>query len=356
MMSVSINVNKKLAELGARLQGEAATLESSTGLVYNVRSAGIEPFSGSLNSELRGERQVVTVEQAFPIYSVTKFFIAALILKLVDQKVIDVDQTITTCLPELRSLSDSKFTVYNLLRHDSGLRDYGGLPQYQNDVKQHPQTPWTEDRFIEETLSLGRGFDPGKGWGYSNTGYLLLKKIIERYHEQSFSEVIQDEITTLLPLPHTHVLETLSGNMNNIPGYSTYFSSDKRMMDIRPLYHPGWVAHGMLASTVGDLTSFLKAIFENNFLSRDSIQMLTAYVPVRTQDKNLTSPSYAAGLMVDPDFRHGPLFGHHGQGPGYRISAFAIPSRSLYMSVCANSDLGDFAEQFLFSAMDELCK
>lgn len=70
-------------------------------------------------------------------------------------------------------------TLRRLLNHTSGVPDYTSLKEYLPSVKENPSIPWTHDKVIELTCSGKLDFEPGEGFYYSNTGYMLLYEVIE---------------------------------------------------------------------------------------------------------------------------------------------------------------------------------
>jgi D-alanyl-D-alanine carboxypeptidase len=294
---------------------------------------------------------------AFPIYSVTKTFLAALVAILVERGRLTFDQRLMDIFPEIQIPGGEQITLRHLLRNESGIRDYGPLPSYKHAVRSAPATPWGESRFLAETLPLGLAFVPERGWEYSNTNFLLLKKVIEKYYQASFAEVVQLEICKPLGLTHTVVMETFASSTNLLPGYSGLFSAsaDGELVDVRSCYNPGWVAHGLIASSTGECNRFLYQLLSGQFIKSVILNDLMESVAVPHTHPYFRKPSYALGLMCDPDFPLGPIYGHNGSGPGYSVSAFALPRDGLCISVCSNSD--DYlAEGVLFELLMNIGK
>lgn len=290
---------------------------------------------------------------SFPIYSVTKTYIAALIGKHLEEQKTSFDTPLANLLPEIVIEGANTISLRNLLRHDSGIRDYGGLTSYQNEVKNRPSSPWGEERFFQETLPAGLAFVPGAGWGYSNINYLLLKKIVEKCHGKDFSTIVRAELVEPLVLPNTKVLDSLSDSSDLLAGYSEYFSSGKgeKVKDVRGVYHPHWVAHGLISSNVKDVNRFYQSLFQGSVVGREVLESMQAGVKVPHKHPYFKAPSYACGMMCDPDYPLGPIYGHNGQGPGYAVSSFILPYRGISFTVCCNSDKAS-SEKVLFDLLE----
>jgi D-alanyl-D-alanine carboxypeptidase len=107
----------------------------------------------------------------FPIYSITKTMTAVCALRLHEKGLLNLDELVTHWFPDLPLYRT--MTVTHLLRHTSGIPDYGTIPDYHDAVSTTPYSPWSSEEFLEMTLGQGTRFEPGNGWSYSNTGYML---------------------------------------------------------------------------------------------------------------------------------------------------------------------------------------
>jgi D-alanyl-D-alanine carboxypeptidase len=135
---------------------------------------------------------------------------------------------------------------------------------------------------------------------------------------------------------------------------------------VRANYHPGWVSHGVVASTASDLVRFLDGLFRGELLSRQSLAQMTEFVVVPTdppasaeQDppSRRRRPSYGLGLMGDPTSPWGRIVGHNGGGPCYSASAFHAFDLG-GVSVCAMGAIEDgfSAENLVFDVLDHLAR
>jgi D-alanyl-D-alanine carboxypeptidase len=101
------------------------------------------------------------------------------------------------------------------------------------------------------------------------------------------------------------------------PGYTRQFSADESMIDVVPTYHPGWCFTGLMVSTTDEVVRFFEALMSGRLL--DPPQLAAMIAPVATGGAAgpfFRRPSYGLGLMIDPGWGHGGLFGHGGDGPG----------------------------------------
>ncbi len=233
-------------ELTAAVQRELAAAETPGAAVVLVGDGQVM-FSSGIGYQDIGRTTTLDHDGQFYIYSVTKPLLAVATLQLVGEGRLDLDVPVQEYIPELAI--EAPVTVRQLLSHTSGVPDYGGMNEYREALLADPRRPWTPDEFLERTLRRGLIFAPGRGWSYSNIGFLVLRLLIERVTGKSLREALGQRIFEPLGLWHTFVAETVEDGHVLTPGYSTHFGAGGSPEDVTPLYHPGWVSHGVVVST-----------------------------------------------------------------------------------------------------------
>lgn len=302
-------------------------------------------------------------EPAFLAYSITKTFTAALVLQLCEAGRLGLDDRLTTWLPRIDRAE--RIRVRQLLNHTAGIPDYGANRAYHDELRSSPATPWSFERFGEETFDRGLRFEPGQGWAYSNPGYMLLRRIVEEVSGTSYRALISERVVRPLGLERTFVAESIDDLAALAPGTSRALSLDGTPRDVRACYHPGWVSHGVVASTASDVARFLDALFGGALLSRASVARMLELValpaespaaaPEPAPPSRWRRPSYGLGLMADPASPWGLIAGHNGGGPGYAASAFHAFELG-GATVCAMGGIEDAfsAEGLVFDIFDRL--
>jgi len=291
------------------------------------------------------------MEPTFLAYSITKTFTASLVLLLCEEQALHLDDSLARWFPRIARAD--RISLRQLLDHTAGIPDYGRLRSYHDDLRSSPETPWTFERFAAETFEKGFDFEPGKGWGYSNPGYMLLKRILEKVSGRSYRQLVAERIARPLGLRMTFVAESIPDLEMLAPGTSRALSPDGSPRDVRAHYHPGWVSHGVIASSTSDIVRFLDALFDERLLSRRSLDEMMTLVRVPAEHVpgdsplRMAAPSYGLGLMGDPVSAWGRIVGHNGGGPCYSSSAFHAADLG-GMSVCA---MGAIEENFSAEAV-----
>jgi D-alanyl-D-alanine carboxypeptidase len=141
-----------------------------------------------------------------------------------------------------------------------------------------------------------------------------------------------------------------------VPGFSRDFHREAELEDVRSVYDPGWVAHGLVSSTAAEIGEFYQALFGGKLVQRESLEAMTQLVRVPGDRPPAVSPSYGLGLMSDPDGIYGPDFSHGGDGPGYSLYAGChreFSGRRVSAAVFCNTDEMD-AEKLWYGVLAAL--
>ena len=126
----------------------------------------------------------------FPIASISKTFTAAVILQLVGEGVLGLDDSAVTHLPSLDL--DARITVRQLLDHTSGLNDYLMRQVVDRALRADLAAVWTEERALSQ---VGKPyFNPGRGWHYSSTNYVILGLLAEAVTGEPLADLLRTRI------------------------------------------------------------------------------------------------------------------------------------------------------------------
>lgn len=291
------------------------------GAAVAVRRAGRSVIDGAAGFADLAATTPLAAGARFPVYSVTKTFIAAAVLRLVERGVVVLDAPIQRYLPELALPATP--TVRQLLRHTGGIPDYGGLPEYHEAVRSCPERPWSANEFLDRTLAATPAWAPGVRFAYSNIGYMLLRLLLERLSGGTLATVLATDVFGPLGLCQTTVLEGLDDMHGLTPGYSTLLGPGDAPVDVAPAYHPGWVSHGLVASTAPELALAIDGLFAGRLLGAEMLAAMAEPVPVNEPHPLFDQPAYGLGLMLDAGST-GLFAGHAGGGPGYSIGVIHL--------------------------------
>ncbi|MFK8104051.1 MAG: serine hydrolase [Saprospiraceae bacterium] len=157
------------------------------GLSISVRSAD-NVWSGALG--ISSVQDSLTSSSILAMGSITKTFVSAGILKLIEENKLTLNDPLHLYLPNYDHI-DSTITIKELLNHTSGVNDYSWNPDYWDTVETDSIQFYTySPEEVIEQFVLEKDFDRGTKQEYSNTNYLLLGMIITEIANRPFYEEI----------------------------------------------------------------------------------------------------------------------------------------------------------------------
>jgi CubicO group peptidase (beta-lactamase class C family) len=334
----------ELAEMNRRIQAEMAE-RNIPGVLVGVASRGrlVHTQSyGLANVELRVPVSDSTV---FEIGSISKQFVAAAVMLLVEDGRLGLDDPIHDFLPDLPS-EWLGVTVRQLLTHTSGIPDYEEIQTYEA-----YRFRFTPDEIIRVAHSRPMDFEPGTGWYYSNTGYFLLSLIVERIAGRPFGQVLDTMVFGPLGMGQTRMADPEDIIQHRASG-DWVDRMGVELMNRDATQASSTLGAGGLLSSVHDMVRWDEALYGDELLSEESkaVMWTSAVLP------NGDDTGYAFGWGVG-EYRGRRSVGHGGQVAGFVASFLRLPDDELAIIVFANryrvssSRLRDIvADTFLGSA------
>ncbi|HKV69411.1 MAG TPA: serine hydrolase domain-containing protein, partial [Gaiellales bacterium] len=246
-------------------------------------------------------------ENRFKIGSITKTFVAAVVLDLVRDGRLHLGDTVAHWLPGLVP-NGAHITVKQLLRHQSGLFDYFEDPRATEPyLAGDLGYVWTPRALIELATSHPPNFPPGTSFSYSNTNYLVLGLIVERATGHSLREELRRRIFKPLHLSSTRFPTSQRFGPRLAHGY---LWSPQSRQDVTAVSQSlGWAAGGVVSSA-GDVARFFRALLGGDILPQRLLHEMRQTVPL--------GPGVGYGLgVIRVASPCGPLWGHDGSFAGY---------------------------------------
>ncbi|WP_081491216.1 serine hydrolase domain-containing protein [Mycolicibacterium phlei] len=244
------------------------------------------------------------------VASITKPFVAATVLQLVDEGRIDLDASVEHYLPgRIRGegIDASRITVRQLLRHQSG------LPEYFDDVTEVPQLPVTGERLLDMALSRPAQFEPGTQMRYTNTNYVVAGLLIEKVTGRPAADEVTARI--ILPLGLFDTYFPAPGDRGlRAPFARGYELVDGRRTDVTDFNASAAAMSGDLVSTNEDTTAFLTALLDGEVVPPALLEEMMRTVPMPDGEGVL---DYGLGLGRIALPCGVTAWGHAGDIPGY---------------------------------------
>lgn len=292
------------------------------------------------------DKQKITSETLFQMGSITKTFTSTIIFKLIEEKKLNMNDSITKWLPEYPKWSN--ITIKNLLIHTSGIYNYTSGKDFDEMLRKNTQNKFSFPQLIDIAYHHKNLAKPNKKFIYSNTDYLLLGMIIEKITQKSLQMVFKEyfqqyQLNNTFYSPFSFakpIIKRLAHGYNrdgtfdlntDVTFYSLSFTQSA----------------GAIISTPNDLIKWLQLLFSGKIISVDSLSNMTHIISVKTakpvdlkeipasmQSSNLFSEigsGAGIGLVYFKD--EGLFWVHSGGTLGYESLYIYNPNSGVYLTL-----------------------
>lgn len=319
------------------------TVESSSipGAVLYVNIPGKGMWLGARGLADKGRGIPMVPLDRFRIASVTKTFVATVVLQLMQEGWLTLDDTVERWLPGMVP-NGNRMNIRHLLNHTSGIYDYLSDDGIINQTLANPGRRWRPEEIVAAAVSQRPYFAPGEPgrWRYSNTNYILLGMIVERVTGNPLVYEVRQRIINPLGLQNTFFDPEeidAAGVAHGYVGNRDYTNMNMSFV---------WAAGGMV-STAEDLGRFVKALCEGALLKPEALATMHGFVDVQGAWGS-TDLVYGMGLMqsvlhtetADP-YVYGMVRGHTGALTGYRTAMWYLPNSGITIAASFNQMYAD---------------
>jgi D-alanyl-D-alanine carboxypeptidase len=266
-------------------------------------------------------RRRAQADDRFWVGSITKSFVATVVLQLVAERKLRLDDSVDRLLPG-RLREGRRIRLRNLLNHTSGIPDYMGLEPWRGVVAQDPLTVVSPGKLVSSAARLPLEFRPGSQASYSNTNYLVLAEVVRRVTGRPLVRQLRERIFEPLGLTATAYepgRRVLRGEQ--LHGYDV---ASTPPTDVSLHTFGGAWADGAIVSNADDLATFFGALLRGQLVPRRLLSQMQTIVP--------RSHGEGMGLYRLPSPCGRSFYGHTGGTPGYvTFAAGTRDGRRLYV-------------------------
>ncbi|MFI7060636.1 serine hydrolase domain-containing protein [Kribbella sp. NPDC050124] len=276
-------------------QLDTVVAASGVGALAEVRD-GHRVWRGTSGVAEVGTTRKVPIRGQFRAGSITKTFVATVVLQLVDEDELRLDDPVEKYLPGVVPNGEN-IKLRHLLNHTSGLFDFKDTLTMQEILDSRWKT-WRAAEMVERALAKPpTSKEPGKVFDYSNTNYTLLGMIIEKVTGASYADEIKSRVILPLGLRGTE----LPGTSPYIrrPHPHGYVPTPQGLLDFTELNPSIFGASGELISTTTDLNHFFAVLLDGDLLPPYLLaEMKTPAVPGRNYGLGLAWRDTSCGTRV----------------------------------------------------------
>lgn len=290
-------------EKNNKFMGSVAVSKNGT-LLYQ-RSVGLSDVEGNKRAN---------EQSTYRIGSISKTFTAVLVMRAVEQQLIQLDQTIEGFFPTIKNAN--KITIRHLLSHRSGIHNF---TDDKNFLTWNTQ-PQSEKAMMERVSQLGSDFQPDYKFSYSNSNYVLLTFLLEKVMKDKYPSLLKKFILQPIGLKNTFYGGKINVSKNESKSYT---------------YRDGWKAEsetdmsiplgaGAIVSNPADIILFSEALFNGKIIQPESLVIMT----------NMKD-NYGLGLFVIP-FYDKKGYGHTGGIDGFNAVFSYFPEDKVAYALTSN--------------------
>lgn len=287
--------------------------------------------------------------------SVTKSFVAAVVLQLADEGRLSLDDTLERWLPGIVPYA-REVSLLQLLGHTSGMPDHiAALARIVRASESERLRAWTPRELVALTRGEPLRFTPGTAWSYSNTGYILLGLVIEAATGSTLAAELDRRIISPLDLASTSFpVDSFEVLPPMARGYGPALNPageivDGPLVDLSVM-NPSWAwAAGALVSNLDDLAMFFHALFGARLFHRTLVAEMSATIEVPASALPLPLFDRAGLGIVEVDTPAGRLLGQPGGIAGYLNMVLCTQDGRRQLAIVVN--IGELAPPRLNEAL-----
>ncbi|MCS6820204.1 MAG: beta-lactamase family protein, partial [Chitinophagales bacterium] len=323
------------------------------------------------------------------INSVTKTYTATAILKLYEQGLLSLEDSIGKWV-DPHPFIDPGITIRQLLNHTSGLYSFNEHPDYMDSILKNTSRVWSAAEMLQ--FVKHPHFSKGKSWKYSNTNYLLLGMIIEEITGQPLNVAYKTILFQPLGLSETFLFgyDNITGTQ---PHQWSLQSPGSPMVDVTAMGYNNTAfltsagGTGGLMATASDVALFVYHLMKGDIISKSSLDEMLEFLPTgqdyydyglgisRYQNTTKASKHVQNGNFIHSNlnyplriingrplnglaFNGNEIYSHGGKGIGY-INCYAVdPVTGVTIVINTNQDsinnyelIYDFLDALYIEAM-----
>jgi D-alanyl-D-alanine carboxypeptidase len=281
------------------------------------------------------DSELMNSTMLFGLGSVTKTYIAALVLQLTQEGALALEDSLENWISELDQI-DGNIKIRQLLNHTSGLYRYQLKPEYLAAITAQPEKIWTPQEILKKFCGPPE-CQPGSCWGESAMDYVLLGMIVEKTTGSSVSSQLIKRLLNPLKLEQTflypeqkypaklmaHMWWDVTGSgqpIDVVVGASG--------LPLAALFSSLWTS-GAMHSTAENLARFAKHLFEGKVLGEEALKEMLAPGP-----ELYPCAHYGFSVIID-QIDNKTVYWHSG-GAGYSSIYYYVPEDDLSIAVLCN--------------------
>ncbi|MER7481641.1 serine hydrolase domain-containing protein [Streptomyces sp. NPDC126510] len=305
-------------------------------------------------ADIRTRRPVTGCDKV-RIGSITKVFVATVVLQLVAEGRVALDRPVEHILPGLLPARFSPVTVGHLLNHTSGLPDHVGIPEPAGaeEVLHHRFDHWTPREWVATATHGALKFPPGTRQEYRGINYVLAALVIDKVTGRPYGEAVAARVLRTLGLAGTVV----PGDDPRIHGRHVHGylkMADGGLRDVTVYDQSAGRGEGDMISTPDDLDRMLTVLFCGELLPPELLRLMFTPPPEDVRMLDGSPARYSTGLQR-ADVNGVTFWGKTGETYGYKNAAFSTrDGQRRFVLACNPTTVRDGEESRMIARVADL--
>ncbi len=265
----------------------------------------------------------ISNDSVFTLYSMSKQLCAIGFMKLVDRRLVSLDDHPGKYVPEAERFHP-ELTYYHMLHHISGLPDFDDFPELKQ--KQSAVKPFSLRNMLRDMAEVCEKKAPGND-RYANINFAIPALTIENISGMPYAEYMKKEVFE--PLGMTNARIDRNGLLipNRVRGYDI----NGRDLEAVTIDYDYFLGSGDAAATVDDIYALSRGIIEKKLLSDAAWDAILTPVPGGAYGKGCTSTDWHGKRRIT----------HNGGHLGFRTLHILLPEEDFDIILLSNSGYGN---------------
>lgn len=308
----SKKTDKQLTQSISTIIDSIAESTNFNGVILLAKDAVVQYEKPFGYSDLANKTKLNTTDQ-FYIGSISKQITAVLVLRAYEKGNLKLTDKIRNYLPEIKQAWADEVTIHHLLTHTHGITA------------------------IDEPLE----FELGTQFHYSQIGYGLLSKILEKIKHESFEEIATNLFTAYKLTNTFHPDNKKYAHL--VKGYEEDETGKLLVAEGNPVEY---IAAGGFISNAIDLLKWNKLLYAGKLVKLSSLKIMETRYATR-KHPIFDTIAYGYGLLFK-DGAQNIQIGAFGYVPGFPSANYYYPQTGLHLIVLENigANLNDFKMTF----------
>ena len=335
LLAGSIANAQDVAAQAQELLNQHITQNISTGISAGYASSENILWLGYAGQANEETEKVVDATTIFRMASIAKPITAIATLQLVEKGKLDLDQPISSYLPDFPIKEGTAITARHLLQHSSGIGGYKSSKESET-KKEYPTLLDAINVFKDRPLR----FKPGTDFYYTSYGYVVLGWVIEKVSGQSYETYVQEHILDKAGMRNTGIESFANPPDGQTSFYSQknrltkdYDAADNKLKKLDRTNLSNRTPGGGFYTTAADLLKFGQAILTEKLIKEKSTNLMWTDSGLKKQG----NPYGMGWYLYGENPKYGPVYGHSGTQAGASNQIMILPEEKLVVIGMSNT-------------------